>query len=258
MDVYVPEGAAGTAPIVLFVHGGRFVRGDKADPDAAGIGPYFAKPGIVAISMNYRFAPENTRPSGAEDIGLALDWIASNAELHHGDPSKIILIGISAGAMHVADYTFREELQHADDGVIGAVLISPPTVDLPARPINPQRDALYYGENSDRADQSVVNHLDGRKLPVMVAYAEFEPEIIAEQTRILIDALAKRDGRLPLVVGVPGHNHNFHRRDIGTADESLSQDILGFVELLQMRNWCRVFFRPVGTDSEFAITDLLP
>ncbi len=63
-------------------------------------------------------------------------------------------MGNSAGAMHVADYGFREELQHERDGVIGLVLISPPAVDLSGRELDPQRDALYYGPDGDRTDQS--------------------------------------------------------------------------------------------------------
>lgn len=229
LDVYAPEGAE-AAPVLIFVHGGGFVRGDKGD--VAGIGRWFAKQGVVAVTMNYRFAPDNTWPSGAQDVKSVLDWVAIHAEAYGGDPAKIIVAGNSAGSMHVADYVFREELQGESDGVIGTILISPPTVDLTAREIDPKRDALYYGTDGDRSEQSVVTVLEGREIPVMVAYAENEPAAIIDQTRLLIEALAKRDGRLPLVVGVPGHNHISVVEHIGTADESLARPMLNFVSLL--------------------------
>ncbi|MFT6451952.1 MAG: acetyl esterase/lipase [Halocynthiibacter sp.] len=230
LDLYAPAGADGRLPIMVFVHGGGFVRGDKKD--VANIGAHFAKHGVVTAMMNYRFAPENTWPSGAEDIAGVLAWIKSNGAAMGGDPTKIIIAGNSAGAMHAADYAFHEELQLADDGVIGAILISTPTVDLEAREVDPKRDALYYGADGDRAAQSVVNALDGRKLPVLVAYAQNEPAVIIDQVRLLIAGLAARDGRLPLISAAAGHNHISIVEHIGTADETLAPDMLEFIQLV--------------------------
>lgn len=233
LDVYAPEGAEG-APIVIFVHGGGFVRGDKASPDAVGVGPFFAKNGVVGVTMNYRFAPDFTWPSGANDIAMVIDWVKANAASYGGDPEKVVLFGHSAGSMHVADYTFREELQREDDGVVGSIMLSPPTVDLTAREIDPNRDALYYGTDGDRSAQSVVNALDGRKIPVVVAYAEHEPAVIIDQTRLLIEGLAARDGRLPVVMGVPGHNHISVAAHIGTDDVAFAEDLLAFVNYVAL------------------------
>ncbi len=226
LDVYAPEGAS-NLPVMVFVHGGGFVRGDKGG--AANIGRWFARHGVVTVTLNYRFAPESTWPSGAKDVALALEWIKANIAGLGGNPEHIVLAGNSAGSMHVADYTFHEDFQNAADGVVGSILISPPAVDLMGRELDPARDALYYGPDGDRAAQSVVNALDGRILPVMVAYAEHEPAIIIDQTRKLITGLTARDGRLPLVVGVAGHNHISIVEHIGTADESLVHEMLNFV-----------------------------
>lgn len=230
LDVYAPAQADAPMPVVVFVHGGGFVRGDKTDPDAVGVGPWFAKNGVVGVTINYRLAPEISWPAGAQDLGSALGWVKDHISEYGGDPSKIVIAGHSAGSIHVADYTFREDLQNADDGVIGAVIVSPPLVDLTARELDPTRDALYYGAEGDRAAQSVISALDGRKIPVLVAYAQNEPDLIIDQTRILIDRLTARDGRLPLIVGVPGHNHISVLAHIGTDDASLAQEMLDFVK----------------------------
>ncbi len=233
LDVYAPVKANGTQPVLVFAHGGGFVRGDKRS--AANIGRYMAGNGVVAITINYRLAPGNKWPSGGEDIAMALEWIRGNAGVHGGDPRKIVVSGHSAGAMHAADYTFHETLQAKDDGVVGAILISPPTVDLTVRPLDPRRDALYYGTEVDLGARSVVNALGGRRIPVMIAYAEHEPGFIHDQIRRLIDALARRDGRMPAVSSAPGHNHISIGAHIGTADRTLGPDLLEFIRLAAAR-----------------------
>lgn len=231
LDIYAPEGASG-APVMIFAHGGGFVRGDKAA--VGNIAHWAARNGVVGIAFNYRLAPDATWPSGGEDVAGVLGWIKDNVADFGGDPSKVIIAGNSAGSMHIADYTFREELQIEDDGVIGAILISPPTVDLENREIDPARDAIYYAEGN-RAEQSVVNAVEGRTIPVMVAYAENEPDVILDQTHRLINALTTRDGRLPLIVGAAGHSHISIVGHIGTADETLGPDMLEFIKLQALK-----------------------
>lgn len=232
LDVYAPDGANGL-PVMVFVHGGGFVRGDKAG-GGANIGRWFAKHDVVAVTINYRFAPKAQWPSGAEDLAASLAWIKENITDLGGDPSRIIVAGNSAGSMHVADYVFREDLQIADDGVVGAILLSTPTVDLNNRDVDPKRDALYYGIEADRSEQSVVNFVDGRKIPVLVGYAEHEPKVISDQLRRLIDALRKRDGQLPMITAAAGHNHISLVMHIGSADETLAPDMLEFISSVTM------------------------
>jgi triacylglycerol lipase len=106
----------------VFLHGGGFVRGDKSG--AANVGIYFARHDILAITMNYRFAPEIQWPEGAQDIGGVLKWIHQNGEKYGGDINRIFLMGTSAGAPHLATYVFFENFQIENDGVPGSILFS--------------------------------------------------------------------------------------------------------------------------------------
>lgn len=227
LDVYAPDGAAGL-PVLLFVHGGGFVRGDKAG--AANIGRWFAHHGVVAVTMNYRYAPESTYPMGAEDVAGALAWIRENIAAAGGDPARIVIAGNSAGSVHVGHYAFHEALQAENDGVVGAILISMPSANVADHDLDPQRDLLYFGETGDRAAQSMLNALDGRTMPVMVAWAQHEPALIAAQTRQLVEGLIARDGALPVTATAMGHNHISVVEHIGTADETLAPDMLEFVQ----------------------------
>ena len=232
LDIYSPTGAQ-NAPVIIYLHGGGFVRGDKGM--VGNIGTWFARHGVVGITMNYRYAPEIQWPAGAQDVAAALDWLVANIAAHGGAPDRIVVAGNSAGAMHVADYVFHEAHHLANDGVIGAVLLSPPTVDLTARDLDPTRDLQYYGAEGDRAAQSIINALDGRRIPLMIGYAELEPDVIMDQTRLLIEAVSRRDGRMPLVVSAPGHNHLSIASHIGSGDDTIAPDMLEFVLLMAAR-----------------------
>ena len=74
LDVFRPaEGR--DLPVVVFVHGGGFVAGDKSTagtPYYDNVGLWAARSGMVGVTMNYRLAPEHRWPSGAQDVGAAV------------------------------------------------------------------------------------------------------------------------------------------------------------------------------------------
>jgi len=228
LDVYEPEKKpANPVPILVFLHGGGFVRGDKSG--SANIGYYFARHGILAITMNYRFAPEIQWPEGAEDIGGVLKWIHQNGEKYGGDKKRIFLMGASAGAAHVATYVFFEDLQLENDGVAGSILFSLPTADT-SRLKN--RDMNYYGKDkSKHPSMSVINNIDGRKIPVFVVVAELDMPSIHYQNHALTNALYKRDKAMPIIKLLIGHNHISETRHFNTKDESIGPDILEFIKV---------------------------
>jgi len=97
-DVYRPT-RDGTFPIVVQVYGGAWQRG--APSDFANFATWLSSSGYVVIAIDYRHAPEWRWPAQIEDVRTALAWIATHAPEYGGDPSKIVLIGRSAGA-HLA------------------------------------------------------------------------------------------------------------------------------------------------------------
>ncbi len=106
-DVYVstnpPAGAApAPAPVILFVHGGGWARGDKTnrpvlEPKVA----HWVDQGYVVISANYRMLPTPVAQQ-AEDVAAAIAFAQSQADLWGGDPKRFVLMGHSAGAHLVA------------------------------------------------------------------------------------------------------------------------------------------------------------
>jgi hypothetical protein len=67
----------------------------------------------IAVLSDYRLAPANPWPAGARDVANIVAWTRANVAAHGGDPNKIVLFGHSAGASHVAAYTFERRFQPA-------------------------------------------------------------------------------------------------------------------------------------------------
>ena len=134
LDVFAPAPTDGHTmpatprPVLVFVHGGGFVAGDKRHGDSAfydNIALWAVGAGCIGINITYRLAPGHPWPAAQEDLAAAIGWIHTHAAHYGGDPTRIILMGHSAGAAHVALYLAHPRF-HAGDGpgVIGAVLVS--------------------------------------------------------------------------------------------------------------------------------------
>ena len=76
---------------MIYVPGGGFTGGDKGA--FGNIGGYFARAGMLAITMNYRLAPEVQWPAGAMDVAAVVDWVRAQAASFSADGAPIILFG---------------------------------------------------------------------------------------------------------------------------------------------------------------------
>jgi para-nitrobenzyl esterase len=107
VNVWTPDPGAGGLPVMVWIHGGAFVRGGNATP--AYDGSAFARRGVVLVSVNYRlgiggFAELDGAPSnrGLLDQLQALRWVHDNIAAFGGDPARVTVFGESAGGMSVA------------------------------------------------------------------------------------------------------------------------------------------------------------
>lgn len=223
-------------PIVLFVHGGGYVGGNKATPGTPfyqSVGAFWVRSGMVGVNVTYRLAPQHAWPSGAADLGEALKWVRENAEAYGGDPDRIVLMGHSAGASHVATYIFNETLQPAggDDGVVGAILMSG-WYD-PATAARAGTTRAYFGDDESRyAARAARPRAAGRTIPVFIGVAEHDPPGYHVEAEGLFNALCARDLRCPRMKRLAGHDHMTSIFHLGTSDLSLSADLIDFVRSL--------------------------
>jgi len=89
---------------IVVVHGGSWIRGDKADIAWRAVCQWFASAGYVGVSINYRVAPANVFPAAIDDVQAAVAWLRADEQLtrFHVDPDRIGAFGGSAGGNLVA------------------------------------------------------------------------------------------------------------------------------------------------------------
>ncbi len=233
LDIVAPVGAEG-APVVIFVHGGAFVRGDKRTSEEIhdNVLRWFARRGFVGVNVEYRLAPEAVYPGGAHDVGRAIEWARSNVARHGGDPHRLLLVGHSAGGTHAAAYAFDPAIGAFGRHVTALVLISA-RLRADRRAVNPNAEsvAAYFGTDPALDEErSPVSHVACSDVPVMVAIAEFENPLLDVYGIEFAAGLARHRGRSPRVLQLMGHNHMSMVAHFDSGEDLLGREILAFFE----------------------------
>jgi len=244
LDVYRPQihGEA-PRPLMVFMHGGGFIRGDKRDRE--NIGQYFARQGIVVAVANYRLAPQHVWPAGAEDVIALYRWSRQHAAEFGADPDRIFLAGESAGAAHVATATLVKRF-HPEEGlnIAGAVLISGVyNVQLEklardqfgvATP-DPRNEA-YFGSDFQRyRAMSTVELIDAPAVPLLITYAELDLLQMQVQAGELFARLVTVHGFSPQLRVIAGHSHLTQVYAVNTGDHALGAPVVEFLRATPAR-----------------------
>ena len=224
-DIYSPT-KAHNLPIVVFVHGGGFVGGEKTDYN--NVPTYLSQHGMVAVNADYRLAPKVTWPAASQDVGAMVAFLRKNGAQYGGNPRRIILIGHSAGANLVAGYVLDPSIHpKAGPGIAAAVLVS-----LPASRVSSigDRDKVYYGSDASLyAKRAPASHVNDSKLPLLLVTAEYDPVDLAPDAYDLAAKVCVRDGKCPAFFYVKGHNHISEIGSIGSPDDQLARTLVDFV-----------------------------
>lgn len=96
LDIYAPEQRGEPAPVVFFIYGGGWNRGERSDYQF--VGRALASRGFITVIADYRLVPEVHYPAFLEDSANALKWVQDNIAQYGGDPKRLFLAGHSAGA----------------------------------------------------------------------------------------------------------------------------------------------------------------
>ena len=234
LDVFMPEAPSSGRPVLMFVHGGAFVRGNKRIPGTPfydNIMLWAVKNGFVGVNMTYRLAPQSTWPAGAEDIASAVKWVSDNIASRGGDPARIYLMGHSAGAIHVASYVSHPEFYKVKDGGLKGAIMASGIYDLTVTPLSdPER--AYFGDDASRyAEQSSLQGLLRTNVPLMAVTAELDPPGFVKQFDLLKQAACKRPSGCARTIMLRQHSHMSEVYSINTADTRLTGEILDFVKV---------------------------
>jgi acetyl esterase/lipase len=191
LDVY-PAGTQSNRPVVIFVHGGGWRRGDKGNVQRAHeFREFFRQMEMVLVSINYRLigheqSPTATYREQAADIAAAVRWAHQNIARYGGNPDVIFLLGYSAGAHLVAlvgtDERYLEQEGLSFASLKGVVSLDVNAFDIP-RAIREAPDLgisysttylpqVFGPDPSVQAEASPINYVssDKRYPPFLLIY----------------------------------------------------------------------------------------
>ena len=234
LDVFTPDAKGKPRPILIFVHGGGFVGGDKSKAGDGSPSPFYdnmmiwaVAHGMVGVNMNYRLAPQAQYPVVQHEIAEVVALARKNAKAWGGDPDRIVVWGHSAGASQVASFIAHPET-YAD--VAGATKpVAAAIVTSGGYEFAGPKDNVYYGPVATLAERSSTAGLIKSKVPLLVAHAELDPPfMVADADRLHADLT--KAGRAHDYLVAAQHSHMSESYSVGTADESVSGPVLTFIQ----------------------------
>lgn len=235
IDFYAVAGQP-KAPLLVFVHGGGWRRGDKvmAAPKAG----YAEGLGYALASINYRMVPDAAPDVQAADVAQAIAALRARAGELGFDPDRIILSGHSAGAHLTAlvstDTRYLEKAGVPLGAIRGAILLDGAAYDVPRQMANagPLLGRLYrnaFGE--DAAFQRSVSPTLFAGAPDVKRFLivhDADRADAGDQARRLADAL-RAAGIAVEVAPIPATNHMQINRSLGDPDFAVTKAVTAFL-----------------------------
>jgi triacylglycerol lipase len=234
LDIFVPDAVTSARPVLIYVHAGAFVGGNKrttpTSPFYDNIMLWAARNGFIGVNVTYRLAPQAPWPAGAEDMATAVKWITDNIGERGGNPARIYLMGHSAGAVHVASYVSHPEFHKVKGGGLAGAIMLSGIYDLTAAPLAETQRAYFGADPARYAERSSLSGLATTDIPLMMAVAELDPEGFVLQFDLAKEASCKRANGCARTLLLPQHSHMSEVYSINTADTRLTDQILEFVK----------------------------
>lgn len=211
-------------PVVMYVHGGAFCVGSASNPVFHNfVSSLVEKANVIAVSVDYRLAPENPMPIPFDDSWAAFQWIAAHAG---GDPwlsdcadfGRVFVGGESAGATIANDVAMRAG---ADDGlirggveVVGLFLLHPYFGGKEENKLYRFLCPTSSGRDDDPRLNPAVDPRIGQMAGRRVAFFVAEKDVCRESARAYYEGLKKSEwsGEVDMMES-EGVGHCFHLFD---------------------------------------------
>jgi acetyl esterase/lipase len=202
-------------PILMQIYGGSWQTGSPANDEW--FARHFASRGYVVFAVDYRHAPEWKWPEQIVDMRTALYWISERSAAFGGEPSRIVIVGRSAGAQLAMRLAYQEG-PSSIRGVVnfyGAVDLAegwrnPPQPD-PADVRN-ILEAFIGGTPIQKPEHyrhaSPISYVSATVAPTLSLYGARDHLVEARFGRIL-DASLKRSGATSVLLEFPWSGHSF-------------------------------------------------
>ena len=206
MDVYFPD-AGGPWPVLVYVHGGAWIRGDKSE--AAMFARSMTDQGYLVVSINYRLYPIGRYPAMIEDVKCAIRSLRAHAGEYNLEPDRIGAVGVSAGGHLVALLGTSEASAGMDVGEyldqssrVQAVIAMAPVTDLtrkfPNADIELMRQVGFGEDNIVQA--SPITHVTAGDPPFLLIHGDRDEVVPVEQSQLMYERLVEMNVPAELVI----------------------------------------------------------
>lgn len=214
MDVYFPE-AGGPWPALVYIHGGAWMHGDKAE--AGMFARLMAAQGYLVVSVNYRLHPAAQFPAMIQDVKCAIRSLRANAAQYNLDPNRLGAVGVSAGG-HLAALLGTTDVSTGWDvgeyldrsSRVQAVVAMAGVMDLSRNFPNADIEAMKrvgFGEYNV-VEASPLSHVTPDDPPFLLIHGDRDELVPVEQSQLMHDRLVQENVPAQLVV-VKNASHSF-------------------------------------------------
>lgn len=216
LDFWQAEGS--NAPLVIFVHGGGWKRGDKNNATGQSKAPHYVGQGYAFASINYRLVPDAAVEQQAADVASAVAYLRNHSTALGIDPRRIVLMGHSAGA-HLSALVGTDPQYLRDAGLdvsalAGVIPLDGAAYDVPAQMTDGARfmgDTYVQAFGTDPVRQKALSpywHAASPNSPAFLIL-HVERDDGARQSAKLAEALRKNGANVKLQAfegkGLRGH-----------------------------------------------------
>lgn len=204
LDVYHLRRTPHAAPVVVFIYPGRWKYGSRRDYLL--VGNALARLGWVVVVPDYRLYPAVRYPAWVDDGAAAVRWARDSIARFGGDPSRIIVVGHSAGAHTVAmlalDEHFLRDAGVPRGAVRGFISLAGP-VDTTWTDADVQD---LMGPPERWPSTFAYNFIDGSEAPLLLLHGAGDRVVSAENSTRLAQRISARGGCARSIV-YPGIGH---------------------------------------------------
>jgi len=215
LDLYLPNGPARSdRPAVVFIHGGGFTGGDKAEYRSASVSADLARAGYVVVSCNYVLgakSKEGVWPQNIKDCRDAVRWVRAHAKELGVNPAKIAVAGGSAGGYLALMVGLSDDKTGPGGDAQATVSAKVSAVIDMYGVVNFSKHGKGEVPGVPAAEQAAYlpeNQCDPLDPPVLILHGTADTTVDIQQSKDMAAALAKAKVAHELIV-VDGAPHTF-------------------------------------------------